>query len=364
MPETDKAMAQGATGIMDGSNHQSQEPRIPDRRSRREQITLRDIAAAADVCEMTVSRTLRQTGDVSEKTRKKILSVVDELGFVPNRIAESLATSTSNLIAVIVPTLRNQVFTEVLAGVTGGLERIGFKAVIGISDYCPMKEESLIRSMISWRPSGLIVSNLSHTRRARNIMANAGIPVVEMMETTSRPIDACVGVDHRRAGAVMARHFIRRGYRRIGYPGWNGSDLAAQKRFEGFAGELAKGGLDFAAVGTFEDGPDIAVGKSGLQRLLRDHGDLDAVYFPNDMAAVGGLLYCQEAGIDVPGRLAVGGFGGLVIGKLLPRPLTTVHIERFEIGRKSADIIVARLNAEKVRRINRIEARLVTGGTS
>ncbi|GAB6052843.1 LacI family DNA-binding transcriptional regulator CceR [Magnetospira thiophila] len=336
----------------------------PKKNQKREQTTLREVAAAAKVSEMTVSRVLRQTGNVSDKTRAKVLAVVDALGFVPNKIAGSLATSTSNLIAVIVPSLQNQVFTEVLAGLTSHLDQHGYKAVIGISDYDQDKEEELIRSMLSWRPSGFIVSNLSHTEQARRILKNAGIPLVEMMDTTAEPIDSSVGVDHYAAGALMAHHFMEKGYRRLGYLGWNKHDRTARKRFEGFNRVLAEYGMAFEGLMEFDRPPDIAIGKDGLFNLLIDHPDLEAVYFPNDVAAVGGLFHCLEAKINVPGSLAIGGFSGLQIGQLMPQPLTTVIVKRFEIGRRSAEHIVDRLNGKIVERISTIELKLAPGGTT
>ena len=201
---------------------------------------------------MTVSRVLRNSGPVAEKTREKVLDIVEQLGFVPNKVAGSLATSSSNLIAVIVPTLRNQVFTEVLAGITDYLASTGFKAVIGITEYDQDREEALIRSMLSWRPSGLVVSNMNHSERTRKILQKAGIPVVEIMEVSKKPVDSCVGVDHVKAGALMARHFLQRGYQRIGYVGWNNRDLTAAKRFRGFRAELKKNDLDVGAILEFE----------------------------------------------------------------------------------------------------------------
>jgi len=332
--------------------------------SKREQATLNEVAAAANVSEMTVSRVLRETGSVSEKTRNKVLAVVDEMGFVPNKIAGSLATSTSNLIAVIVPSLRNQVFTEVLAGVTDYLDTTGYKAVIGISDYKREKEEQLIRSMLSWRPSGLIVSNLAHSDRARRIMSNANVPVVEMMEITEDPVYFCVGLDQMEAGALMARHFIERGYQRIGYLGCNNRDRTAAKRFKGFAGVLRENSLDFEAILEFDRPVSMALGKTGLATLLASHPHLEAVYFPNDIAAIGGLFHCLETGISVPSSIAIGGFSGLKIGQLMPVPLTTVRIGRFEIGQRSAKIIVDRLKGEHPDRINTVDIELIKGGTT
>lgn len=332
--------------------------------TKRDQATLKEVAEAARVSEMTVSRVLRETGSVSEKTRNKVLAVVDEMGFVPNKIAGSLATSSSNLIAVIVPSLRNQVFTEVLAGITDYLDTTGYKAVIGISDYQREKEEQLIRSMLSWRPSGLIVSNLTHSDRARKIMASANIPVVEMMEITEDPVDSCVGLDQTKAGALMARHFVDMGYRRIGYVGCNNRDRNAAKRFEGFASALREKGLDLESILGFEQPIDMELGKKGLATLLSEHPHLDAVYFPNDLAAVGGLFHCLEAGISVPSSLAIAGFGGLQIGQLIPIPLTTVRIERFEIGQRSAKIVVDRLNGKHPDKIDIVDIKLIRGGTT
>jgi len=335
-----------------------------EKKTKPAQSTLRDVAMAANVSEMTVSRVLRNTGSVAEKTRDKVLKIVDQLGFVPNQIAGSLATSTSNLIAVIIPSLRNQVFTEVLSGITDHLESNGFKAVIGISEYDLDREEALIRSMLSWRPSGLVVSNMAHTQSTRKILKQAGIPVVQIMEIEQDAVDSCVGVDHVKAGALMAQHFLQRGYRRIGYIGCSNRDLTAAKRFQGFRQVLVENNMDVEGIVEFDEPVGVQRGKKGLMRLLSDHPQLDAVYFPNDIAAIGGYFHCLGANIDVPTQLAIGGFSGLEIGQLMPVPLTTVKINRFEIGRLSAGIIVDRLNDKHPKRINTVDIQLIKAETT
>ncbi|MCP3662642.1 MAG: LacI family DNA-binding transcriptional regulator [Gammaproteobacteria bacterium] len=326
--------------------------------------TLRDVAEAANVSEMTVSRVLRKSGPVAEKTREKILDIVDQLGFVPNKIAGSLATSSSNLIAVIIPTLANQVFTEVLSGITEHLELNGFKAVIGISEYDAEREEALIRSMLSWRPSGMIVSSMAHSEPTRRILKKAGIPVVEIMRVAREPVDACVGIDHVNAGELMAQHFLQRGYHHIGYVGWNNRDLTAAKRLQGFRKGLNKNNLEIVAQIEFDKPVDMERGKNGLALLLTDHPNLDAVYFPNDIAAIGGYFHCLSAGIEVPSQLAIGGFSGLKVGQLMPVPLTTVLIDRFEIGRRGAEIIVDRLDGQQPKKMNIVDISLIEGGTT
>ena len=103
-------------------------------------LTLRDVSEASGVSEMTVSRVLRNRGDVSEATRAKVLEAVKTLGYVPNKIAGALASQRVNLVAVIIPSMRNMVFPEVMAGISGVLEDTELQPVVGVTDYLPEKE--------------------------------------------------------------------------------------------------------------------------------------------------------------------------------------------------------------------------------
>jgi len=160
---------------------------------------------------MTVSRVLRNRGDVSEATRKKVLTAAKELGYVPNQIAGSLASQRVNLVAVIIPSLSNMVFPEVLNGVNQVLEDTPLQPVVGVTDYLPEKEERVLYEMLSWRPSGVIIAGLEHSDATRAMLRNAGIPVVEIMDTDGRPVDAMVGISHRRAGREMANAILKEG---------------------------------------------------------------------------------------------------------------------------------------------------------
>ena len=102
--------------------------------------------------ESTVSRVLRNHGSVSQPTREKILKAAADLNYVPNRIAGTLASMTSKLIGIVIPSVGNTVVPEVLAGANTVLEDAGFQPVIGVSNYDPMREEALIESILSWRP--------------------------------------------------------------------------------------------------------------------------------------------------------------------------------------------------------------------
>ena len=145
-------------------------------------VTLSEVARLAGVSGMTVSRVLHGHANVSEATRTKVQAAVAQLGYVPNRLAGALATAKTRLVVVIIPSLGNIVFPEVLRGANECLEAAGYQAVIGVSDYDLAREEQLIAAMQSWRPSGWIVAGLEHTPRARQMLRDVRSPVVEGMD--------------------------------------------------------------------------------------------------------------------------------------------------------------------------------------
>ena len=177
----------------------------------RRPLTLRDVSEASGVSEMTVSRVLRNRGDVSQTTRERVLEAAKELGYVPNKIAGALASQRVNLVAVIIPSLSNMVFPEVMTGINEVLEETSLQPVVGVTNYSPEREEKVLYEMLSWRPSGVIIAGLEHSDAAKAMLKSAGIPVVEIMDTDGIAIDACVGISHRRAGRKMAKAILKGG---------------------------------------------------------------------------------------------------------------------------------------------------------
>lgn len=307
-------------------------------------LTLRDVSEASGVSEMTVSRVLRNRGDVSQATRARVLAAAKALGYVPNKIAGALASNRVNLVAVIIPSLSNMVFPEVLTGINQVLEDTPLQPVVGVTDYLPEKEERVLYEMLSWRPSGIIIAGLEHSDASRAMLKAAGIPVVEIMDTDGTPVDAMVGISHRRAGREMARAIVEAGYRRIGFMGTKMPlDHRARKRFEGFTEKLAKHGIEIEDRAFYSGGSALAKGREMTAEMLARSPDLDFLYYSNDMIGAGGLLYLLDKGYDIPGRIGLAGFNGVELLQGLPRQLATMDACRLEIGRKAAEIIAARL---------------------
>ncbi len=309
-------------------------------------LTLRDVSEASGVSEMTVSRVLRNKGDVSEATRQKVQEAAKKLGYVPNKIAGALASQRVNLVAVIIPSLGNMVFPEVLSGISDVLADTPLQPVVGVTDYLPEREEKVLFEMLSWRPSGVIIAGLEHSEASRAMLARAGIPVVEIMDIDGQPIDSCVGISHRRAGRIMAEEIIAAGYRKIGFMGTKMPlDHRARKRFEGFTQTLAKAGIEIVDQEFYSGGSALAKGREMTEAMLKRSPDLDFLYYSNDMIGAGGLLHLLEKGVDIPGEIGLAGFNGVELLDGLPRRLATMDACRREIGEAAARII-SEQNAE------------------
>jgi LacI family transcriptional regulator, gluconate utilization system Gnt-I transcriptional repressor len=305
-------------------------------------LTLRDVSDAAGVSEMTVSRVLRARGDVSPATREKVLRAARTLGYVPNKIAGALASQRVNLVGVVIPSLSNMVFPEVMTGISDGLKGTGLQPVVGVTNYLPDREEEVIYEMLSWRPSGLIVAGLEHTDAARAMMERAGVPVVEVMDIDGSPVDSAVGLSHARAGRQMAEAIVAAGYRRIGFLGtMMPYDHRARKRMEGFEAALHSAGVPLVDREFYSGGSALLKGREMTAAILARSPDLDFLYYSNDMIGAGGLLYCLAQGIDVPGRLGLAGFNGVELLDGLPRKLATMDACRADIGARAAAIIAA-----------------------
>ncbi len=307
-------------------------------------LTLRDVSEASGVSEMTVSRVLRNRGDVSQATREKVLEAAKTLGYVPNKIAGALASQRVNLVAVIIPSLRNMVFPEVMSGISSVLEETELQPVVGVTDYMPEKEERVLYEMLSWRPSGVIIAGLEHTDASRAMLKASGIPVVEIMDTDGTAIDAAVGISHRRAGREMAKAIVKQGYERIGFMGTKMPlDHRARKRFEGFTEALAKEGVEVVDQEFYSGGSALAKGREMTEAMLARDPEIDFLYYSNDMIAAGGLLHMLDKGIEIPGQVGLAGFNGVELLQGLPLQLATMDACRTEIGTRAAQIIASRV---------------------
>ncbi|GHE22102.1 LacI family DNA-binding transcriptional regulator [Halomonas urumqiensis] len=315
------------------------------RRRGSEQVTLKQVAQAAGVSAITASRALNTPERVNETTRARVLDAVETLGYVPNLVAGSLASARSRFIAVIVPSLANAVFIEVIRGLQETFEARGYQILLGNTDYDLDREYQLVRTFLGWSCSALVTAGLRHNQACHTLLANWDKPIVEVMEL-GEALDINVGLDHLDAGRCMARHLRSRHYQEIVYVGARMSqDYRAEMRYAGHREILAEDGLDAPLIELDQLG-SLEAGATGLDNVLAAYPRAEAIHFANDDLAAGALLHARRRGLAVPGDIAIAGFNGLPLGQHITPRLTTIQSPRDAMGRLAAREVLRKLDGE------------------
>ncbi|WP_194098548.1 HTH-type transcriptional regulator GntR [Marivivens aquimaris] len=309
----------------------------------KKRVTLDDVSRAAGVSPITVSRSLRKPEMVSEKIRDRVQRAVRILGYVPNTAAQFLATGRSNVIGVVIPSVTNNVFADVLRGIYAEIEQSSFQVQVVNSRYSAKIEEGLLRLFQSQSPAGMIVAGFDQTEAAREILKSIDCPLVQIMECGPDPIDHSIGFSHFDAAAAATRHLLDQGYRKLGFIGAR-MDPRTRSRFSGFRKTaLAAASFDDARVIQTDEASSVALGAALFSRLRRQAPEVDAVFCNNDDLALGVLFEALRQQIPVPDQLGICGFNDLEMMAAAEPPITSVHTPRYDIGRDAIRYILARL---------------------
>ncbi len=191
--------------------------------------TLDDVARAAGLSSMTVSRALNTPDQVRSETVKKVLAAVKATGYIPNALAGGLASRRSKLIAVLVPHLNDPLFADTLQAMGETLSQRGYQMLLCSAGYTPQTETELVSTLMSRRPDGIMLTGIHHANDLKKIIFNASVPVVETWDITPTPIDMLVGFSHEKAGLATAEYLLGKGYRRPGLL-WTTERTAAQRK--------------------------------------------------------------------------------------------------------------------------------------
>ncbi len=303
-------------------------------------VRMEDVARAAGVSMITVSRALNTPDKLAPATLARVRAAIERLRYVPNLTAGSLASNRSRIVAAIVPTIANSIFSDTIDGLAQTLAQHRYQLLLGQTQYRLEEEAALVDAFLGRRVDGLVLTGIAHARGVRTRLQRAGIPVVETWDLTPRPIDMVVGFSNRAAGEAAARYLVERGYRSLAYVG--GTDDRSVARLAGFR-EGAAACKVRAVMATLVPAPsspsDGATALAGLlaQRMPR------AVFCSNDMLAAGALFECARRHISVPAQVAVMGFADLPIAAGIEPALTSVAVRAKEMGQRAGELLLQRL---------------------
>ncbi|WP_018415419.1 LacI family DNA-binding transcriptional regulator [Teredinibacter turnerae] len=305
-------------------------------------ITLADVAELAGVSAITVSRVINNPVKVSAGVRERVDHAIDRLGYIPNRSASTLASARSGIIGVIIPSLSNSVFTEVLRGIYDQTGPVGFQVLLADSHYSPLEEEKLVRTLLGQAPEGLIITGGDQTEATRKLLRSAAIPVVQIMESVEDPIHMNVGFSHRAAAFDMVKQLTQRGFQRLGFMGAR-MDTRAQQRLQGYRQAMMQSGLsDDGLIVTTPRPSSLAMGAELFRSLMaQSQGHCEAIFCVNDDLALGALFECQRMHLAVPEKMAICGFNDMEAAARVNPPLSSVYVPRYDMGVQATQMVLA-----------------------
>ncbi|MEM6051877.1 gluconate operon transcriptional repressor GntR [Erwinia sp. P7711] len=306
---------------------------------------LQDVADRVGITKMTVSRYLRNPDQVSVALQSRIAEALDELGYIPNKAPDILSNSTSRAIGVLLPSLTNQVFADVLRGIEAVTDAAGYQTMLGHFGYSAEKEELQIRSLLAWNIDGLILTERTHTPASLRMIETAGIPVLEMMDSVSPCLDMAVGFDNVEAARQMTHAILKKGYRHTVYLGARLDERTLLKQ-QGYEQAMREAGFEPHSI-MMEEASSFSMGATLFQEAQRRYPATDSLFCTNDDLAVGAMFECQRQGLRVPQEMAIAGFHGHDITQVVTPELATVVTPREKMGSESASLLLARIRGEQ-----------------
>ena len=313
--------------------------------------TIKDVAEKSGVSIATVSRAFNQGEKVDRLTRDRILTVARSLKYSPSAAARSLSTRRTETIALLLPDLFGEFFSEVIRGVDEAVQGRGYHLVVS-SSHNDRTEIAAALHTLRGRVDGLIVMSPNIDAETLNANLPLSLPVVLLnCQIDDDSVDA-LNIDNFRGSLEMVRHLIGHGHSRIAIIKGNENNFDANQRLRGYRAALIKAGLPLVAEFEVEGDFSEASGFTAVESLLRIDSRPTAIFASNDSMAIGALSALRSHGISVPSDIIMGSFDDIPVTKFIKPSLTTVSVNINQLGK----VAVARLLDALERRDNHVKS--------
>lgn len=300
-------------------------------------MNIGDIAEMAGVSRAAVSRYLNH-GYISEEKKERIRKVVEETGYKPSIMAQTLRTKKTRLIGVILPRINSDSISSVVEGITDELTKSGYETLLATTANDPEKEIEYLKVFSHNRVDGVILLATVFTEEHKRLLEEMSIPVVIVGQRLSGY--SCIYHDDFDAGHDLTRKILEEGYKCPAYIGVLKEDIAVgTRRYEGFVKAMEENGLAVDPLRTCIADFSIESGYQKMGELLDQNPTIDAVICATDRIAVGAMRCLKDRWKRIPEDVAVAGFGDNVASAVTTPSITTVHFHYKESGAQAAIIM-------------------------
>lgn len=313
-------------------------------------VRLKDIAARAGVSVMTVSKVLRDAPDISAQTKARIRQLAEQMGYVPDSLAQGLRTRTTKLFGLVISSITNPVFARTALAIEERAHELGYDVILAHSLNSVEREEACIRRLLSRRVDGLFLSpvyRLDPSAEIYDEIRKNGTPAVILGHRAPFCADfPNVETDESSASYELTRHLLDMGHTRIGFFGGPMAAPWAQERLEGYRKAMRDAGIEPDDRLMFTAGATMDEGEKAASQLIEESADATAIIAVNDLVAIGAANVLLAAKLRIPEDISVVGFGNVLISELFKIPLTTVRQPKFRLGNAAMDSMLQLLRRQ------------------
>ncbi|MFZ6814012.1 LacI family DNA-binding transcriptional regulator [Undibacterium sp. Rencai35W] len=321
--------------------------------------TMKQVAEKARVSTTTVSHVINNTRVVSEDARERVLSVIQELRYIPSAVARSLKNDKTHTLGMMIPNNSNPYFAEVIQGIEDESFRLGYNIILCNSYDDPKKQAAYTRVLMEKRIDGLILVSSGIDLELTQLLADEAIPKVLVDREVPGVAADFIEADHEQGGYLATKYLLDLGHRRIACVSGPKTLLPSGDRVSGYLRALKEASIDFNSDYLAHSDFTSQGGFSAFQQLLALPDRPTAIFASNDLMAIGGLCAAQQAGVRIPEELSVIGYDDIALASFSTPPLTTIAQPKYEIGVLTARVLVNRIvNAELPLRREMLETKL------
>ena len=311
------------------------------RRRRTAAATIHDVAARAGVSVATVSRVLNRKEIVREETSNQVLAAAKSLRYIPNVAARSLSIRRSQTVGIVLPEVHGEFFSEVIRGIDVAARKDRYHILVSGS-HSDVGEMGEVLEAMHGRVDGLVVMAPDVAIDSLREQLPRDLPMVLLNSSDER--HAAITIDNYGGARTMMRHLTDLGHTRIAFITGPAANADARERLRGY--RTAMRGLErLELAGDFTE----EAGHEAIKQLLGRESMPTAIFAANDSMAVGALSALRDAGVDVPGQVTVVGFDDIPIARFVNPPLTTIHVDISELGRRAFAVLLELLAHPKSR---------------
>ncbi|KAA3658328.1 MAG: LacI family transcriptional regulator [Chloroflexi bacterium] len=316
--------------------------------------TIRDVAEKAGVSTMTVSRVINNSGYVSDKTRAKIESVIEELGYIPNMLGQSLRFNQTNTLALVITDITNPFWTTVSRGVEDAAQEKGYSIILCNTDESVKKQDQYLTMLLKRRIDGILLAPTSSSADGVHRITKLGIKVVVLdRDVPNVNVDIVLG-DSFGGSVQLTKYLLELGHKHIAMVAGPRDVSTSTERVAGYEHAMQAAGLETGNGRIFWGKFSRASGYANAQKALAQHPQPTAMFAANNFIAVGVLQAVREAGLRIPEDVSIVAFGDIP-ESINPEPFFTVATHpTYEMGYQATQILLSRIKEEGATQIQKI----------